>query len=160
EAELLKMQREVEEHRQRLELDVERRVADKAKQIRNEEAKAARERYAREAEERLRTTETELAEIRGKLSDATARAGGLLKKQCEIEDRERQLVADVERRVADEARKIREEEGRAAKELYAREADEAKRTREEEMTIMRARYAREADVRVRLKDQELVEARS
>lgn len=137
EAELLKKQREVDEQKQRLDLDVERRVADESTRIREQEAKAAQERYGREADDRIRVKDAELVEARGSLAAAATKEAGLLKKHREVEDRERQLEVNIERRVADETAKIRDQEAKVARE----------------------RYAREADVRVELKETELVEAR-
>jgi hypothetical protein len=96
EAGLLKKQREVEEREQQLALDMERKLAEETKRIREQEAKAAEERFARVAKEQARDTDQELADARRKLSEATAKEAGLLKKQREVEEREQRLALDLE----------------------------------------------------------------
>src|SRR5579871_20835 len=107
---ILKQQRALVEREQQLTLDVERRVAVEARRISDREGKVIQERCAREADERLRRKEDELADARLKMDAAASREAALLRQQRDLEERERQLAVDVERRLQGEARKIREEE--------------------------------------------------
>jgi len=116
EADLLKQQRQVAERQQQLELEVERRVHEETAHIREREASAARERFAREADERVRANQQELAETQAKLAAAASREAELLKKQRELADKERELALHTERRVAEEVAKAREEDARRARE--------------------------------------------
>jgi hypothetical protein len=114
EVDLLRQQRELTEKEQRLDLDFERRVSAATARIRDQEAKAAQERFSREADDRVRVKDEELAEAQAKLTAAASREADLLKKQRELGDRERELAVETERRVAEEVAKVREQETKLA----------------------------------------------
>ena len=113
-ADLLRQGRQLAEREQRLELNFQQRLTDEAARIRVEEANAARERFSREAEDRVRVKDEELAEVGAKLTAAASREADLLKKQREFGDRERELAVETERRVAEEIAKVREQETKLA----------------------------------------------
>ncbi len=121
EAALLKQQRALEEREQQMNLDVERRVAVEARRIGDREAKVIQERCARQSEELLRQKVEELEDARIKMDAAAVREAAFLRQRRELEERERQLAVDLERRLEGEIRKIRDEETKRA-ELRAREA--------------------------------------
>jgi len=77
-------------------------------------ASTAKERYAREAEDRVRLKDEELSEARGKLAVAASKEADWLKKQRELALREEQRELDVERKVAEELGRIREQEAMLA----------------------------------------------
>jgi hypothetical protein len=139
EAELLKRERELESRERESALDFERRVAQEAVRIREVEAKAAQERYGREADERVRQKDQELAEVRAKLGDVATKEAELLQKERELEERQREAALDVQRQVAVEAKRIREVEAKAAQERYGREADERVRQKDQELAEVRAK---------------------
>jgi hypothetical protein len=111
---LLQQQRALTERERELTLDVERRVAIEARRISDREAKLIQERCARDGDERLRQKEEELLEARKKMDAAAAREAAFLRQKRELEERERQLAVDLERRLSDETRRIREEEAKRA----------------------------------------------
>jgi hypothetical protein len=131
EADVLKLQRELAEREQRFELDVERRVESAAKRIREQEANAARERFSREADGRVRVKQEELLEARAKLAEATSREAELLKKERHLDSRERELAVVTERRVAEETAKVRAQETKLAEERTGLQ-QEQQRLRDEE----------------------------
>jgi hypothetical protein len=77
-------------------------------------AATAKERYAREAEDRVRLKDQELSEARSKLAVAAAKEADLLKKQRDLTLREEQRELDVERKVAEELQRIRQQEAALA----------------------------------------------
>jgi hypothetical protein len=144
ETELLKAQRQLVDREHQLSLDVERKVAEEAKRIRDHETRVAREHFAREAEERVRQKDTELAAAHKKMAEVAKREAELLKLQRRVTEREEQLALDVERRVADEAKKIREHEARLAHDKYAREAEERVQRKDVELAETRRKLAEAA----------------
>ena len=110
EAELLKKQRELAEKEQQMDLAVERRLGEATTRIREQEANAARERFSREADDRVRVKQVELVDAQAKLSAVATREADLLKKQRELADRERELGVETERRVGEATAKVREQE--------------------------------------------------
>jgi len=131
EADLLRQQRELTEKEQRLEFDLERRLSAETARIRDLEARAAQERFSREADDRVRVKDEELAEAQVKLAAAASREADLMKKQRELADRERELAVETERRVADEVARVREQESKLADQRTALQ-QEQQRLREEE----------------------------
>lgn len=124
EADLLRKERELTEKEQRLALDVEQRLQDETQRIRQQEAAAARERFGREADDRVRAKEQELQETQNKLIAAAAREADLLKKQRELADRERQLAVETEWRVAEEVARVRDQDARLAEQRAELQADQ------------------------------------
>ena len=141
EAGLLKRARELDTREREVALDVERRVADATGAIRQQEAKAAHERYGREAAEQVAEKDRELEETRGKLAALAGKEAELLKKGRELAEREQELALDVERRVADQTKGIREQEAKAAQERFAREADQRVSAKDAELAEARAKLA-------------------
>jgi hypothetical protein len=137
EASILKRERELETRQREAQRDFERRVTEETRRIREEESKAAQERFAGEAAELVRAKDVELAKAHATLGEVSSREADLLKRSRELDDRQRQLAAEMEQRITAEATRIRAEEAKAAE----------------------ARYTRQADDRVRAKDLELDEAR-
>ena len=144
-ADFMKQRRALEEREQQLALDVERRIDEETKRIREQEAKAAQERCSREAGVRIRAMDEELADTRAKLAAAADQAADFMKQRRALEEREQQLALDVERRVDEETRRIREQEARAAQERCSREADVRVRAIDEELADTRAKLAAAAD---------------
>lgn len=141
EAELLKKQRALEATKHTLERDLERRLAEETQRVREEEAKAAKEHYARETCERLRSSQTELAEMREKLAAAGSAEAELLKRQRELDERERTLGVDVELRIAEETARIREREAKIGEERIARETAERLRAKDVELAAAHVKLA-------------------
>jgi hypothetical protein len=104
----------------------------------------------RAAEERVRAVNEDLAAARARIAGSEAREAELLRAQRESEEREQQNALAFERRVAEETRFIREQEGKVAQERSERDANERVRIKEEELTAARARLKeaaiREADL--------------
>jgi hypothetical protein len=150
EAELLRQQRESAEREQGLGLEFERRLDDETRRIRKHEACVAQERFARDAEERVRPIVEELETARTKLAAATAKEAETMRKEREVAEREVQLGVELERRLADETKCIREQETRTAQERCAREANELVRVRDEELASAHMKLAdaaaKEADL--------------
>jgi hypothetical protein len=124
EASLLKEQRELTEQKLEMGVEVERRVAEEARRIRDREGKVIQERCAREAEDRLRAKDEELAEARVKIDIAVSKEADWLRQRREIEERERRVALDVERRITEESRRIREEETKIAQERVSLEQEQ------------------------------------
>jgi hypothetical protein len=91
----------------------------------------ARERYALEAEERVRLKDDELADARGKLAVARSREADLLKKQRELAEGEAQRELNLELRLAEELRRIRGQDAAVAQQRSDVEAAR-QRVRDEE----------------------------
>jgi hypothetical protein len=111
---ILQQQRALTERERELSLDVERRVAVEARRISDRECKVMQERCGREADERMRQKEEELVEARTKMDAAAAREAAFLRQRRELEERERQLAVDLERRLSEGTKTIREEEAKRA----------------------------------------------
>jgi hypothetical protein len=111
------------EMRESLQAEVETRVRALAV--------TARERYSREAEDRVRLKDDELADARGKLAAARAKEFELLKKHRELAEREAERDLEVELKVADELRRMRGQEAAAAQQRSDLEAAR-QRLRDEE----------------------------
>ena len=99
--------------------------------IREQEAGAARERFSREADDRVRVVEEDLAQAHAKLATAASREADLLKKQRELADRERELAVETERRVAEATARVREQETKLAEQRTELQ-QEQQRLRDEE----------------------------
>lgn len=121
EARVLKQQRELAEREQRLDLDVERRVGQESKRIREQEATAAREQFSREADERVRVKQQELAvEMERRVGEATALAreqeGKLAEQRAELQteqqrlrdEEHRQKIAGLEKTIGELQRKVQQ----------------------------------------------------
>jgi hypothetical protein len=141
EASLLKRQRQVAEREQQLALDLERKLAEETTRIRAQELKAAEDHFTRLAQEQSRTTNQELAAARSKLAESTAREASLLKKQREIEEREQQFTLNLEQKLAEETKRIRGREAKAAEERIARIVAEKVHTSDEELAAARLSLA-------------------
>jgi hypothetical protein len=102
EATLLRKQRELSEREQTLDLVFEQRVAEETTRIREHEAKVAKEKAAKEADERVRVATEEVSDARAKLAVATTREANVLKKQRELAEKEQRLEVDLEQRLATE----------------------------------------------------------
>jgi hypothetical protein len=111
---LMQQQRALTERERELTLDVERRVAVEARRICDREGKVIQERCARDAEDRLRVKEEELALARQKMDASATREAAFLRQKRELDERERQLAVDLEKRLSDETRKIRVDEAKRA----------------------------------------------
>jgi hypothetical protein len=95
---VLREQLEIE-MRAALQAELERRVVTSTA--------AVKERYAREAEDRIRAKDEELVEARSKIAAAAGKEAELLRKQRALVEREEQRALEVERNVAEELRRIR-----------------------------------------------------
>ena len=131
EGDLLKEKRELAERAQQMGLDVERRVAEEATRIREQEAKAAQQRFSREAAERVRVKDEELAATRALLSAAASREADVMKKERELADREAQQALEIERRIAEATARVREQEAKLGQQR-AELQEEQQRLRDEE----------------------------
>lgn len=118
-AAVARKERELEERAQKLTIDTEARIADEAKKVRAEAQKAAEAKFAREAEEKVRLKDQELADVQTKLGEATKAQATLLKKEREVEERARQLEVEVEKKIAEEARRAHEAAAKTADEKVA-----------------------------------------
>ncbi|HEX8791140.1 MAG TPA: DUF2130 domain-containing protein [Polyangiaceae bacterium] len=91
-----------------------KQFARELEQARKQEASAARERFAKELDEQVRVTQEALGEAQAKIRTMAEREADLLKKQRDVENRERELALETERRVAAEVAKAREQETKLA----------------------------------------------
>jgi hypothetical protein len=102
------------------------------------------------AEARVREKEVEVAAAREKLAVAESREVDLLKQQQALAEKEERLELDLQRRLVEEAARIREHEAKIAQEKFSLEADERVRVKEEELHETRVKLtaaaAREADL--------------
>lgn len=103
--------------------DADRRVAD----------------AAAEAAARLAEKESEVAAARRNVAAAKEKEAELLGKTRALEERERDSALAVERKLADEAKRIRAEETKAADERAARRTAEQLRAKDEELEDARAK---------------------
>jgi hypothetical protein len=82
------------------------------------------------------------AELRQKLyREYAGKEAGLLRRLRELEEREQQVAIDIEKKLADETARIRQQEAKAARERASREADERIRRSDEELEAMRKKLA-------------------
>jgi hypothetical protein len=87
--------------------------------------------FARELDKQMRVTKEALGEAQTKIRAMAEREADLLKKQREVEDRERELALETERRVAVEVAKAREQETKLAQQRTEMQ-QEQQRLRDEE----------------------------
>lgn len=150
EAELIKKERELGESAREAALEFERRLGVETTRIREREAKVAEARFAEKAAEDARLRDAELEEARRKLGEASAREHDLLKRQRELDDRERDAALEVERKVAAEAGLIREREAKLAEERFAARVAEVARLKDVELDEAKRKVegatAREAEL--------------
>jgi hypothetical protein len=111
--------------------DVGKQFAKELERVRAQDASAARERFARELDEQVRTTKEALGEAQAKIATMADREADLLKKQREVADRERELALETERRVAAEVAKVRDTEAKLAQQRTELQ-QEQQRLRDEE----------------------------
>jgi hypothetical protein len=114
EAELLRRQRELEEREGKLQLDVELRLAAETVRIREETERTSEERHARRLAEELRQKDEELTEARKRIEGIAEKETALLRRQCQLEDREQQAALDLERKLVEERTRIRDDLTRQA----------------------------------------------
>lgn len=105
---VLRRARELEEREQSLKLEIERTLEKERAAVRARIEQEMRERVSVESAEQLRTKELELADARTRLANAAKVEIDLVKRAGELEDAQRRAAAETERRVQDEARKLRE----------------------------------------------------
>jgi hypothetical protein len=108
-----------------------KQFAQELKRAREQEATAARERFARELDDQVRVTREALGEAQAKIQAMAEREADLLKKQREVAHRERELALETERRVAAEVAKAREQESKLAQQRTELQ-QEQQRLRDEE----------------------------
>jgi hypothetical protein len=114
EVELRKRQRELEEAKESMELEISRRIDGERDKIRQEAAKKLDDQYANQLAD-LKTT----LEVREKaIEEFRAREIELRKRQRELEDSKKSLELDVARKVDEEREKIREEAAKKAAEEH------------------------------------------
>lgn len=87
--------------------------------------------FARELDKQMRATKEALGDAQTKIRAMAEREADLLKKQREVEDRERELALETERRVAAEVAKAREQEAKRAQQRTELQ-QEQQRLRDEE----------------------------
>lgn len=134
-AALIKANRALQEEARQKELEIERRIGDEASRVREQTEKAIRERLGREQAEALRGMQEELKGAQAKLSEAAQSQADLLRKQRELEERERTLALDIERKVDAERDAIRAKIEREAEQRVARSVAERVRCKEEELVL-------------------------
>jgi hypothetical protein len=144
EAELVKLQRETAMREQKIQLDAERRITEEVARVREHEISSVREEAAREAEDRVRQKDVELAAMNQRLAEATGKEVELLKLQREIETREQQIKLDAERQIAEEVALVRARDQKAAEERAARELEERERRHAGELDASRKKLAEAA----------------
>jgi hypothetical protein len=139
EAELLRKHRELDDRARELDADVERRITAETQRVREDLERRANERIAAKVSEALLGKDEELAEARTKLEDSSKKEAGLLRKQRELDDRARELDADVERRITAETQRVREDLERRANERIAAKVSEALLHKNEELAEARTK---------------------
>ncbi len=108
EADLLRRERELSDRQEQAALDMERKLADATAQIRIQADKQARERAELATAEAVRLKDEELAAAQKRLGEATLKEAEILRREREMQDRERQIPVELERRLNEEASKVRE----------------------------------------------------
>jgi hypothetical protein len=120
---LLKREREVAERESALKLDVQRALEKERSKIREEAVAQTLGKHQLE----LGDLKTQLDERTNQLQEAHQQELALRKRQRELEDRERSLSLDMERRLDEERAKIRDEVlAKAAEEHHLRDRDKDK----------------------------------
>jgi hypothetical protein len=98
----------------------------------------------------LQEREEELTAARAKLAQARSREAALLREQRELTEQRLEMNLDVERRVAEEARRIHDREAKIIQERCQREAQELLRQKDEELAEARSKIgiaaSKEADL--------------
>lgn len=144
ESELLKKQRELEDREGQVALDVERQLAAERERIQADAARAADERAALRTAEELRTKDEELAAAREKAKQATAREAELIRTQRLLEEQQGELALQVERKVAEESRRVHAQAQAQAEELL-RIDREKRQLQDEEQRQKQAALQRQVD---------------
>ena len=132
----LKEKRELEEKTERLELDVERRLNEGRKKIGEE----VRQQVLKEAAEKTKSLEEELAKKAEAVKAAELKELGFLKKERDLEEKTERLELEVERKINEERKKIGTEARRQAEEeqqLKAREKDDLVASLKDKLEDMR-----------------------
>ncbi len=150
EADITRRARELDDREQQAVLDLERKLADERAKIRVQVETAAREHYAAQAEMERQAREAELTLARQQVADAVKRETELVRRARELDEREQQSNLDFERRLTDEAAKIRTQAETSARERYAAQAQAEIQSKEAELATVRQQVAdatkREADL--------------
>jgi hypothetical protein len=134
EADLLKRSRELDDRQRQLASEMEQRITAEAVRIRAEEAKAAEVRFARQADDRVRAKEVELEEAHKKLGDVATREAELMKRVRELDEKGREQGVEFERRISEEATRIRTQEAELAERRIQNDREQ-QRLRDEEARL-------------------------
>jgi predicted nucleotidyltransferase len=120
-------------HRPESDIDLAVRGIE-ATRIRAEEAKAAEARYARQADDRVRAKDVELEEAHKKLGDVATREAELMKRVRELDEKGREQGVEFERRISEEAARIRIQEAELAERRIQNDREQ-QRLRDEEARL-------------------------
>ncbi|MCC6972153.1 MAG: DUF2130 domain-containing protein, partial [Phycisphaerales bacterium] len=143
EAELARRARQLDEREERSKLELERQLAEESERQRKvqnatfeERVRVMAEEKSREAAQQLAQGQAELRALRESLTKTIEREAELVRRQRELEEREAQRAADVERRITEErARERRVAEMRVGEQLAQQQAQAELREVEYKRTI-------------------------
>jgi hypothetical protein len=91
------------------------------------------------AKKALRERDEELAKARAKIAAAATQEAALLKERRELGEQKAEMSLNVERRVAEEARRMCDRQSKILEEKYAREATEQVRAKDQELAVARSK---------------------
>jgi hypothetical protein len=109
EAEVLRLQRKLEEREEMLQADIDRRLAEQANGIREAERRAVEERLSVASELKAHEQAQKVEQLQKQLEDAAAKETEFLRLSRERDAFEQRLKLDGEQRLTDESAKIREQ---------------------------------------------------
>ncbi len=139
ETDLLRREREIGERQDQIQLEIERRLADESRRIREEVTRTADDRLALRIQEEVRQRDEELVATRQRLDEAVGKEAAVTRRERELKDREGRLQLELEGRLAHETDRIRKEAEAAAAERHARQVADENRQREQELAAARER---------------------
>ena len=128
ERELKAQQAKLEADREAMEERVRQNIAQQYEEREKERAGAVQEAYEQKLAEELKARDTEAAALKAKVKEAGERELELLKGKRELEERQETLDLEVQRKLADEAKAIRER--------TRKEADEENSLKQKEKDVM------------------------
>jgi hypothetical protein len=140
EADVLRRARELEQREQEAALVIERRLAEEAGKIRMQTEATVREQLAAESRAALEAKDAELSGLRTKVAEATKVEVDLLRRARELDLREQEAELAFERRLGEQASKIRAEMEAANRERFAQQNDQfqaAARERELQLEMLK-----------------------
>ncbi len=146
EIEIARREREVAAKEQSANLEVERRLGAETSKIRSEIERAERERAATQSKQ----LEAELTEARKKVAEANQKEADLLRGQRDLQAQKEQLGLELERKLNEEASKIRAKAEESARERLQIEQDKLESANQEHKTQLESLQRKLAEAQQKL----------